>query len=224
MPLRKLSGLLGYTFKNEALLEQALTHRSADKRHNERLEFLGDAVLNFVVADRLYHRYETAQEGFLTRVRSHLVNQPTLSDIAKVLDVGSFMQLGMSEKRSGGMQRASIQADMLEAILAAVYLDGGLVAAQACVDRWMEERWTDALESAKEKDPKTQLQERMQSLQHPLPEYTVLKVAGPPHQQQFWVSCTVVGLEPPIEGRGTSRRMAEQDAAMKALEILKNVK
>lgn len=222
MSLKKLMKVIGYTFKNEEFLIQALTHRSHSSQNNERLEFLGDAILNFLVADRLYGKFEKAREGLLTRIRAKLVNQESLVKLAKTWPLESVMSLGESEKRSGGVQRASIQADMVEAILAAIYLDGGLAPCEEAIDRWLADRWDGAHLSGKDKDPKTRLQEYLQSKQLALPEYEVVKTSGPDHQQFFKVSCQVACLDEPVVGQGPSRRIAEQEAAMMALEQLKN--
>lgn len=216
-----LEKLLGYHFKESRLLRQSLTHKSAHHHHNERLEFLGDAVLNIVVADLLYQQFAKATEGQLTRARASLVNKTALSKIALSLSLDNFIELGMGEKRSGGFRRESILADAYEAILGAIYLDGGFDSAyQAIASHYAEQLRSIRLEEQK-KDPKTELQEWLQANHHSLPTYIITGVEGESHAQEFLVSCEVGAFSLKAEGRGSSRRAAEQEAARKILEQLK---
>jgi ribonuclease-3 len=209
---------LGYQFQSEGLLQQALTHKSAHHLHNERLEFLGDSILNFIVAQALFDRFPAANEGELTRARASLVNKPTLAEIARELDFGDALKLGMGERKSGGFRRESILADTLEAVLAAIYLDASIEQAKQCVHDWFKSRLQDVVLSD-QKDPKTRLQEWLQSQQRALPKYEVQSIAGEPHSQHFIVVCLVDGFSP-VEGQGDSRRFAEQSAASKLLEMI----
>lgn len=215
------AGRLRHRFDDPALLAAALTHRSADRRrHNERLEFLGDGVLSMVIAAELYRRRPEAREGELSRLRALLVRRETLAEIAAELDLGAHLQLGGGELKSGGHRRASILSDALEAVLGAVFLDGGYEAARAEVLAMYGER-LDRLPAAEGlKDPKTRLQELLQGRQLPLPEYRIAAVEGAAHAQRFVIECRVEGLARPVTGEGASRRKAEQDAAAKALARL----
>lgn len=212
---------LAYKFKQSALLDVALTHRSKGGDHNERLEFLGDAVVNFVIAEILYQQFPKATEGELSRFRATLVNRNTLADLAKVFDLGRYLHLGPGEMRSGGSERQSILSCSMEAVIGAVYLDGGFDAVRACIAKWYEP-WLQSLSSAQShKDPKTQLQEYLQAHRLPLPLYKVEMTEGEAHQQTFTISCEVEGMEIKTKGKGTSRRRAEQDAAFAMLLVLK---
>lgn len=207
---------MGYAFKNEALLKQALTHRSASNTNNERLEFLGDAILNLVVAAMLYQQYPLAKEGELTRARARLVKKEALSELAAEFKLGNYLNLGLGEKRSGGFRRQSILADALEAIIGAMYVDSNFSAVEACLKIWYADRLRLVKFGDQEKDPKTRLQEHLQAMQKPLPKYEVLTIQGEPHAQTFTVSCVIEGFSPMI-GQGESRRLAEQEAAAKML-------
>jgi len=215
-----LSERIGHRFSDTALLKQALTHRSAGSPHNERLEFLGDAVLSFLIAEALYRRFDHAREGELTRLRASLVKGPTLAALGRQLALGPELRLGSGELKSGGRERESILADAFEAILGAIYLDGGLTACRDVVGRIFAERLAAASPGRVDKDPKTRLQEWLQSRRMMLPTYAVLGTEGDGHHQLFTVECRVESLQTPIQGRGTSRRKAEQDAAEKTLAIL----
>jgi ribonuclease-3 len=215
-----LANLLGHTFTDRGLLAQALTHRSAEGTHNERLEFLGDALLNYLTADLLYHRFPAAEEGELTRLRATLVRRDTLAQIARDLALGSYLTLGCGEIKSGGFQRDSILADALEAIIAAVYLDGGLATCRTLVLRLFEPHLAGLSAPELLKDSKSRLQEYLQARRLPLPVYTVLAVTGTEHAQVFRVECRLEGLAEPTVGTGASRRRAEQEAARRALEAL----
>jgi ribonuclease-3 len=212
---------LDYQFRDPALLRVSLTHRSKGGDHNERLEFLGDGVVNFVIAEVLYHQYPQATEGELSRWRATLVNRDTLADLAKEFDLGPHIILGPGEMRSGGSERQSILSCTMEAIIGAVYLDGGFDVAKDCIIAWYTP-WLQSLSSAaSHKDPKTLLQEHLQSQHMPLPIYTVANIEGEAHQQMFTVSCQVDGIKEKTLGKGTSRRRAEQDAAQAMLEVIK---
>lgn len=213
---RSLVGLdrtLGYHFKDPQLLQAALTHRSAGGRNNERLEFLGDAVLGYIVADWLYTLFPDANEGQLSRLRASLVKKETLADIARSLAVGDYLHLGSGELKSGGFRRDSILADALEAILGGIVLDSGFEACRACVQRLFSSKVHQLSMLDELKDAKTRLQEYLQSHQLDLPVYEVTKIAGKSHNQQFYVECRVAGTQQSCQGKGSSRRRAEQAAA-----------
>ena len=211
---------LGYRASDASLVGRALTHRSAAGADNERLEFLGDAVLSFVVADLLYAAFTSADEGELSRCRAALVREETLADVAESLGVGDRLRLGPGELRSGGFRRRSILADAFEALLGAIYLEGGVAAATDVVERFWRPR-IEALRVAPPlKDPKTRLQEWLQARGQPLPVYTVETIGGEAHAQVFTVSCVVTGTAVTTDGRGASRRRAEQIAAERALARL----
>lgn len=222
-PYQKLSQVLGYEFKHLDYLKTALTHRSVGEINNERLEFLGDAVLSFVIGAFLFHKFPKASEGQLTRLRSNLVKGDTLAEIANQLELGQYLRLGTGELRSGGWRRNSTLADSLEAIVGAIYLDSDLETCQKVVLAWFAERIDNLSIASLEKDPKTRLQEYLQACQQPLPEYQIINTQGPAHKQKFEVLCQVIGLEH-ITGSGDSRRKAEQEAASKALKLLKSHK
>lgn len=211
---------LGYTFKTKALIAQALTHKSASHENNERLEFLGDAILSYVIADQLYHRFPKATEGQLTRARASLVKKLTLSAVAQELSLGDAILLGHGEKRSGGFRRDSILADALEALVGALHCDGGFEACAQMIAQWFESRLEAIQPDQQVKDPKTQLQEWLQAKHHDLPVYEILSISGEPHDQTFTVSCEIVTMKLRAEGVGDSRRIAEQMAANKILEQL----
>ncbi len=217
--LFSLCQALHYQFTDAELLYTALTHRSASSSNNERLEFLGDALLSYVVAEDLFQRFPKAKEGDLTRLRAGLVRGDTLAEIAKHLDLGALLTLGGGELKSGGWRRKSILADALEAIIGAVYLDGGMAACKTVILTLLNERLQQLSLNSLQKDPKTLLQEYLQARQQELPEYRVLTVEGDPHEQHFEVECKVNGLAT-TWGTGNSRRYAEQMAAAKALDLL----
>lgn len=210
---------LGYRFGAPGLLRQALTHRSYGAAHNERLEFLGDAVLNCVIAGLLYSAFPGLPEGKLSRLRASLVNQESLSALAMELDLGRHLRLGEGELKSGGFRRPSILADTLEAVLGAIYLDGGFGAAAAAVERLYQPLLAELDPRTEGKDPKTMLQELLQGWRMALPQYTVLDVRGEAHEQQFRVECVLAALDIRTEGEGSSRRAAEQAAARAAYEL-----
>ena len=213
---------LGRGFSDESLLDLALTHRSADGRNNERLEFLGDALINVCVADALYRRHGDLEEGDLSRLRANLVNQEALAEVARELDLGAYLTLGPGELKSGGHRRASILADALEALVGAVFLDAGFGAAHEVVLRLLETRLSSPPSTESLKDSKTRLQEALQARDMPLPVYNVESVRGEPHRQTFRVSCTVAVLDIRTEGEAGSRRAAEQEAARHALERIEH--
>jgi len=218
----RLSQRLGYQFSNVELLQQALTHRSAAKQHNERLEFLGDAVLGMVVAQALFKRFPTVPEGKLTRMRSTLVKGDTLAELGREADVGELLKLGPGELKSGGHRRSSIIADAMEAILGAIYLEAGLDTTAEVILRLWQSRIDKLDPNEHPKDAKTRLQEFLQSRKLPLPVYEVVDISGKDHDQTFVVHCQIESLGKPIKGTGTSRRKAEQQAARNALEKLDN--
>jgi ribonuclease-3 len=218
MPLSPLESRLRYEFRNAELLRQALTHRSHSATHNERLEFLGDSVLNCAVAALLFQRFSKLDEGDLSRVRANLVKQQSLYEIAQALNVSEGLRLGEGELRSGGFRRPSILADTLEAILGAIFLDGGFEAAQTVIKRLYVPILDHIDPRTLGKDAKTLLQEYLQGHKIALPTYTVVATHGAAHNQQFEVECTVPKLEVKVSGSGASRRAAEQAAAKKALD------
>lgn len=209
----------GYAFADPALLAQALTHRSAGSQHNERLEFLGDALVSQFVAEALYLHWPKADEGALTRARAELVRESALAGIARTLDIGALLVLGPGEMKTGGHRRDSILADAVEAIVAAIYLDAGFEACRRVVLPWFAAMIA-ALPPPNKvgKDAKTRLQEWLQGRQHPLPAYALLHEGGEDHARVFRVSCTLVTPAIRTEGEGSSRRAAEQQAAEAALK------
>lgn len=217
---RDLVGRIGYAFSDTELLEQALSHRSAGGRSNERLEFLGDAILDFLVAENLFRRFPRAEEGELTRFRARLVRRETLADIARELGIGQLLRLGGGELKSGGRTRDSILADALEAVLGAIYLDGGLEPCRTVVDVLLGHRVAKLSEVDADKDAKTRLQEFLQSRKQALPVYVVVATEGPAHHRRFTVECRLEQDERTVTGHGSSRRRAEQAAARAALELL----
>lgn len=222
--LVRLSQRLGYTFIKPAYLKQALTHCSVGSENYERFEFLGDSILSFVIANELFTLFPEHSEGQLSRLRSFLVKGEMLAEIAKELQLGDFVFLGQGELKSGGFRRASILADALEAIFAALFLDGGIEAAQTVILKLFRSRLNDPQLNDCLKDPKTQLQEHLQSEKHPLPVYKLVRVEGDEHDQMFYVTCTVKGIERTSSGEGNSRRKAEQKAASDLLNYLLNRK
>ena len=216
----ELTKQLGYAFRDGALLARALTHRSHSSKNYERLEFLGDSILSFIIADILYDRFPQLSEGELTRLRATLVRRETLATLARALDLGDCLDLGSGELKSGGFDRDSILADALEALFGAVYKDGGIEAARDVVLR----RYQPILENIDPnsilKDPKTRLQEYLQRKSLATPTYNVLEISGEPHKQRFVVECRVSGLPQAVHGEGSSRRHAEQAAATRACKLL----
>jgi ribonuclease-3 len=204
---------LGYQFKNSQLLEAALTHRSLRGENNERLEFLGDSILNFIIAEEVYRRLPNAREGDLSRLRSSLVKGETLAEMASEFALGNYLRLGTGELKSGGQSRTSILADTMEALMAAIYLDSDILVCKQLVLHWYQSRLTDLNIEDSLKDPKTRLQEYMQSHHLPLPIYRVIETSGEAHAQLFVVECTIEALKKSSTGTARNRRKAEQDAA-----------
>jgi ribonuclease-3 len=219
MKLQTLCRLLGRVFSRPELLQQALTHRSYGSPNNERLEFLGDSILNCVIAARLYQLYPRLPEGDLSRMRAALVKESTLAEIAGRLKLGDHLMLGEGELKSGGFRRPSILADALEAIIGAAYLDEGFVTAEVMVLSLYEPLLKELDPKKIAKDPKTQLQEYLQSCKHALPQYEVVDIRGEAHDQEFEVECIIPGLDIRTVGVGHSRRSAEQNAAINAYQM-----
>lgn len=218
--LRQLGRRLGHEFGDAALLQRALTHRSHGSGHNERLEFLGDSLLNFLVADALFQRFPGVREGDLSRMRARLVKGETLAEIAREFRLGEHLNLGPGEMKSGGHRRDSILADAVEAVIAAIYLDAGLPACRERVLAWFSPRLEAVTPGEVNKDPKTRLQELLQARQQPLPVYHLVDTLGEAHNQQFAVECEVAALGCRFGGSGGSRRSAEQAAAQLAIDAL----
>lgn len=219
--LAALEDELGHRFADRRLLVTALTHRSAGRPHNERLEFLGDSLLGLIVAEALYHRFADADEGELTRLRASLVNRQALAAVAREHGLGEHIRLGEGELKSGGWRLESILANVLEAVIGAAYLDAGLEAVRALVLRMFDERLRAGLQAGGAKDPKTRLQEYLQARRLPLPSYETVGVEGEAHRQRFIVRCAASGLGvAPVTASGSSRRRAEQAAAERLLAVL----
>jgi ribonuclease III len=210
---------LGHQFANETLRDQALTHRSASSRHNERLEFLGDSLLGQIISSQLYHRFPDASEGEMSRMRSSLVKEKTLAELASELQLGDVLHLGSGELKSGGFRRESILADALEALIGAIYLDAGFPVCEQVVLQLFESRLSQLPDSGTDKDAKTRLQEALQGARLPLPQYDLLATYGEAHAQTFHVRCTLHNGSV-AEGHGSSRRRAEQHAAEILLQQL----
>lgn len=217
----RLEKTLGYRFHRPELLRQALTHRSHSSPHNERLEFLGDSVLNCVIASLLYRRFASLKEGELSRLRANLVRQESLAEIAAAMSLGDVLRLGEGELKSGGFRRPSILADTLEAIFGAIYLDAGFTAAEACIAELYRARFEQIDPRDAGKDAKTALQEWLQGRRLPVPQYTLLATRGEAHAQEFEVACSIPAVDLQVTGRGASRRGAEQEAAQAALDKMR---
>lgn len=219
----QLQKTLGLEFCDETLFVTALSHRSVGSANNERLEFLGDSILGFVIAEDLFQRFPDADEGILSRFRASLVNQKTLATIAREYQLGDYLLLGPGELKSGGYRRDSILSDALEAVMGALFKDQGYDASKA----WILALFASRLESLSieswEKDPKTKLQELLQSRKRNLPEYLVVSQSGPPHNQKFEVECVLKELGLKTDGIGGSRKKAEQAAAKEMIESLKTI-
>ncbi|MDF1765480.1 MAG: ribonuclease III [Gammaproteobacteria bacterium] len=211
---------MGYHFKDESLLRLALTHRSASASHNERLEFLGDAILGFVVADMLYSRHRQEAEGDLSRLRASLVSKPALALCARRLNLGMHLVLGSGEAKGGGRDRDSILADAVEALIAATYLDGGMQAASEFVHRLIAREASSGNKPSAKKDSKTALQELLQARKASLPEYAIVSIDGAAHEQTFHVECRLPEAGRVFSGIGESKKEAEQAAAEHALNTL----
>lgn len=218
MPVSDAFG--GYTFADPTLLNQALTHRSVGARNNERQEFLGDAMLNFVAAEALYRRWQRADEGALTRARAELVRESSLARLARRLGLGERMILGPGEMKSGGHRRDSILADGFEAVVAAIYVDAGFERCREVLLDWLEPEIAALPVGKVQKDPKTRLQEWLQGRSRPLPTYTLVDTRGEDHAKVFQVACTLADADEQDMGEGQSRRQAEQEAARAMLTRL----
>jgi ribonuclease-3 len=216
----KLAARLGYAPQDRELFVVALTHRSADGPNNERLEFLGDSVLNLLLSERLYREFPTASEGDLSRLRARLVSEEPLAEVATQMQLGELLFLGSGELKTGGFRRQSILADAFEALCGALFIDGGLEAVRERVGPMFEARIAALPEPSTLKDAKTRLQEHLQANGNPLPVYAVKRTSGEPHAQIFLVSCAVPHVSIETEGVGPSRRRAEQVAAQAALQAL----
>lgn len=216
----RLQRRLGYVFQQKELLLQALTHRSASGKHNERLEFLGDSILSFVIANELYRRFPCVDEGDMSRMRATLVRGNTLAEMAREFDLGEYLRLGPGELKSGGFRRESILADTVEALIGGVFLDSDVQTVERLILFWYHDRLEKISHGDKQKDPKTRLQEYLQGRHLPLPTYLVAQVRGEAHDQEFTIDCVVSGLSSPVTGIGSSRRKAEQAAAEQALKQL----
>lgn len=216
----KLERYLGYRFSDKDLLAQALTHKSLSARNNERLEFLGDGILNFIVAESLFRKFPSASEGQLSRLRASLVKQKTLAEIAREKHLSDFLLMGTGELKSGGFNRDSILSDAVEALVGAIYLEQGFGPTQDILATWYGPRLTDLSLDHAEKDAKSRLQEWLQGQQLPLPLYELIEVAGEAHEQSFIVQLELSMLTDVIKATGSSRRQAEQKAAALALAEL----
>lgn len=215
-----LEAKFSYRFKNAELFQQALTHRSATKRNNERLEFLGDAVLDFVASEVVYHARPLATEGDLSKLRASLVRDESLAALALHMGLGEHLVLGGGEQKTGGHRRESILADALEAIFGAIFLDGGFDAAKTAINQVYADRYATLPDVADLRDPKTRLQEWLQARKQALPEYDLVDVSGKDHKQKFVVECRVPENSAVTSGESTTRRKAEQKAARKMIEVL----
>ncbi|NND65981.1 MAG: ribonuclease III [Halioglobus sp.] len=215
--IERLQQTLGYQFRNIEILQLALTHRSAGGRNNERLEFLGDSILNHIIAEALYHQFPKSREGELSRMRARLVKGETLAEVATELDLADYLVLGSGERKAGGHRRGSIRADAVEAVIGAILLDGGQAACRDRVLHWYASRLAALSAGGVSKDPKTRLQEYLQGRGLALPLYEQLAIEGEDHVRRFHVGCRLESPALLTEGRGSSRRKAEQAAAREAL-------
>ncbi len=220
--LENLLTRLEYQFNNPGLLNTALSHRSVEGANYERLEFLGDSIVNFVIAEALYFKFPSAQEGELSRLRAYFVKEESLAEVARELELGSFLRLGSGELKSGGRDRTSILADVLEAVIGALYLDAGLEVCKQKILHWFSHRLETTSYKKSLKDPKTRLQEWVQGKGLQLPVYEIIKVEGLAHQQVFTVSCSLAELGYHSEAIDSTRRKAEQEAANKILTQIEN--
>jgi len=218
--IARLSKSIGYNFKNASLLIQAITHRSAKGQHNERLEFLGDSILGFVIAEALYEQFPKHDEGDLTRMRSSLVKGVTLAELGRDFNLGEYLILGPGELKSGGHRRESILEDAIESIIGAVYLDSDINTCKVLILTWFAQRLSIIKPGNDQKDPKTRLQEYLQGRKIALPDYEVIDTTGQSHNQQFTVRCNTSVINREVVAKGTSRRKAEQGAAQQVLAII----
>jgi ribonuclease-3 len=219
-PLSQFCDAIGYTFRDISLLEQALSHKSYTKHHNERLEFLGDALLNVVMADQLYHQLPDTREGQLSRIRASLVRGRTLADVARACHVGQYLRLGPGEHKSGGRERDSILEDAIEAVIGAIYLDSNFDTTQRVVKVWFADRLTQIDRDTSVVDAKSALQEWLQGRNYALPHYETTEISGKAHEQTFHVTCHISALGVSVDATGSSRKLAEQAAAQVALKQL----
>ena len=215
-----LSRIIHYTFNDPSFMIMALTHRSFSSQHNERLEFLGDSVLSFLIANELYKRFARIDEGDLSRLRAQLVKESSLSTIATSIGLGDFIRLGEGELKSAGWRRPSILADTFESIIGAIYLDGGIKPTHEFVLRFFETQLNEIDPKFIQKDPKTLLQELLQSKKSDLPIYTVVSIEGEAHSQTFTIECQIKKSNIKTQGVGNSRRIAEQEAASRAYQLM----
>ena len=215
-----LSRIIHYTFNDPSFMIMALTHRSFSSQHNERLEFLGDSVLSFLIANELYKRFPRIDEGDLSRLRAQLVKESSLSTIATSIGLGDFIRLGEGELKSAGWRRPSILADTFESIIGAVYLDGGIKPTHEFVLRFFETQLNEIDPKLIQKDPKTLLQELLQSKKSDLPIYTVVSIEGEAHSQTFTIECQIKKSNIKTQGVGNSRRIEEQEAASRAYQLM----
>ncbi|PLK58437.1 ribonuclease III [Candidatus Palibaumannia cicadellinicola] len=222
--LNNLQKKIGYIFKQHELLLQALTHRSASNQHNERLEFLGDSILSYVIAHALYQRFQRINEGDMSRMRATLVRGNTLAEIAREWELSAYLRLGIGELKSGGLRRESILADTVEALIGSIFLDSDIITVEQLILNWYRSRLNEISPGERQKDPKTRLQEYLQGRHMPLPIYLVVQINGETHDPKFLIHCQVSGLAYPVIGNGSSRRQAEQAAAKQALNALKMLK
>jgi len=218
--LKSLEITLGYKFLDISLLDNALTHRSHSGPNNERLEFLGDSILNFTIAELLFRQFASSPEGDLSRLRAALVRGDTLAEVAREFALGEHLNLGEGELKSGGFRRPSILADAMEAVIGAIYLDGGIESCKACIHKWFADRVLDLSLETGEKDSKSQLQEWLQARKKPLPIYSVMDIEGESHNQLFKVSCAVTFLDEPVTAVANTRKSAEKEAASQMLKKL----
>ncbi len=219
--LDRLQRKIDYQFQDTGLLKQALTHRSAGHKHNERLEFLGDAILNLTIAEALFHQFPKCNEGELSRMRATLVREPTLAILARDFQLGDYLSLGQGELKSGGFRRESILADCVEALIGAISLDSSLANATEIVTRWYQPLLKDIQPGDNQKDAKTRLQEYLQGNRLPVPTYNIVDIQGEAHNQLFTVECSIQNNDRTFIGKGSSRRKAEQAAAEQILQELK---
>lgn len=220
--LQKLEQTIGYGFENIEYLQLALTHRSYGAEHNERLEYLGDSILGMIIAKKLYDLFPHCPEGDLTRMRSSLVRETTLAQIARDFSIGSCLRLGQGEQKSGGARRDSLLADAVESIIGAMFLDTNenFDLVRQVVLSWFDQRLKEIKPNVNQKDPKSALQEYLQGRHMTLPQYAIDKITGTDNNQTFFVSAKIEGLKEVFKGKGSSRRRAEQEAASKALEAV----
>ena len=211
---------LGYDFHDSSLVDLALSHRSVGANNNERLEFLGDSIVNFIIGEALFKQFPQCREGELSRMRAQMVKGVTLAEIAREFNLGDYLHLGPGELKSGGCRRESILADAVEALIGAIYLDGGMDACRTCILSWYASRLQTISSHESNKDAKSRLQEFLQSRKKALPHYHLQATTGSDHQQQFEVECEIAHIMQRFRGSGSNRRAAEQAAAQAALDQL----